>query len=84
MRDRNCCIFSEGGINLPEVILYSTGCPRCSVLKHKLDAHGILYSEVNDMDAMLAKGFRSTPMLEIGERTMDFTEAVKYLNELKP
>lgn len=35
------------------VILYSTGCPRCKILKSKLDKKGITYSVVDDVDKML-------------------------------
>lgn len=38
------------------VILYSTGCPRCSVLKKKLEEKGINYTENNSVDEMLALG----------------------------
>lgn len=34
------------------VTLYSTGCPKCNVLKKKLDAAGIKYAIVTDMDAI--------------------------------
>ena len=63
-------------------MLYSTGCPKCSILKRKLDENGITYTEVNDVDLMLAKGMVSVPMLEVDGNIMDFANAVKWVNEV--
>lgn len=63
-----------------EIVLYSTGCPKCSILKRKLDENGITYTEVNDADLMLAKGMVSVPMLEVDGDIMDFANAVRWVN----
>ena len=39
------------------ITLYSTGCPQCSVLKKKLEAKGIKYTENNDEQQMLSMNF---------------------------
>lgn len=57
------------------VILYSTGCPKCQVLKKKLDAAGISYTVITDVDEMLALGIKSAPMLEADGNLMDFPSA---------
>lgn len=62
------------------VILFSTGCPKCSVLKKKLDKAGITYQENNDVDEMLALGFTQAPILMVGGDTMGFAEAVQWVN----
>ena len=36
-----------------KVILYSTGCPKCRVLKTKLDKKNINYIENNDVEEMI-------------------------------
>ena len=64
-----------------DVILYSTGCPRCLVLKRKLNEKGILYSENNSVDEMLARGISESPMLDVDGNLMNFTQAVKFVNE---
>ena len=64
-----------------EVILYEHGCPRCRVLKTKLDQKGIKYENINDVEVMKAKGFQEAPKLEIDGRVMDFKEAVKWIGE---
>ena len=68
---------------MTDVILYSTGCPRCYVLKRKLDEKGIAYSENNNVDEMLAMGIMEAPMLKVDDVLMDFTTAVKLINEYK-
>lgn len=65
------------------ITLYSTHCPKCNVLKAKLDQAGINYFEENDVKKMTKKGFLSAPMLEVDERVMDFGEAIKWLGEHK-
>ena len=46
-----------------KIILYTTDCPKCKVLKSKLDAKGIPYEESRSVEEMLAKGIRQAPML---------------------
>ena len=63
------------------VILYEHGCPRCKVLKTKLDQKGIKYENISDVEVMKAKGFTEAPKLGVGEKIMDFKEAVKWIGE---
>ena len=62
-----------------KVILYEHGCPRCKVLKSKLDQSGITYETVNDVEAMKAKGFDEAPKLEVDNVVYGFKEAVEWL-----
>ena len=62
-----------------KVILYEHGCPRCKVLKMKLDQSGIQYTTINDVEVMKEKGFKEAPKLEVNEVVMDFKEAVEWL-----
>lgn len=64
-----------------EVILYSTGCPKCSVIKKKLDAKGIEYTENNDVDVMLALGISQVPVLSVDGELLSFVEANQWVNE---
>lgn len=57
------------------------GCPKCRVLKMKLEQKGIEYKECQDMEKMIGMGFMSLPMLEIDGKILTFEEAVKYINE---
>ena len=64
------------------VILYEHGCPRCKVLKTKLDQKGIRYETVNDIAIMKAKGFAEAPKLEISDGTiLGFKEAIEWIKE---
>lgn len=63
-------------------ILYSTGCPKCNVLKTKLTQKGVDFELIEDADAMISKGFTSAPMLEVDGNAMDFMDAVKWVNAL--
>lgn len=62
-------------------ILYTTHCPRCNVLKYKLEEAKIEYIENEDVDEMLSLGMKSAPALKVGENLMNFTEAIKWIGE---
>lgn len=61
------------------VILYSTGCPKCKVLKTKLNQKNIKFEENNDVALMQKKGFTVVPKLEVNGLVMDFKEAVDWI-----
>ena len=64
------------------MILYSTGCPKCNVLKKKMAAVGINYIEINDPAAIKEKGIVFVPVLEVNDKLYNFKEAVDYINNL--
>lgn len=66
-------------INL-NVILYSTGCPKCNVLKKKLDNLGIEYTVNSDRELMQMKGFNLLPVLEVDDIPMEFKRAIDWVN----
>lgn len=68
---------------MSKVVLYSTGCPKCTILKKKMDETNIKYNVVSDVDVMQAKGFMTIPMLEVDGEVMDFGAAVKWVNGVK-
>ena len=61
--------------------LYSTNCPRCKVLAAKLEEAGIPFNISEDIDEMIDRGFRSAPVLEVDGKYMDFSTAVRWLEE---
>ena len=61
--------------------LFSTGCPKCTILKKKLSQKGIEYTEVNDIQQMLDMGLQSVPWLEVDGQMMNFEQANKWINE---
>ena len=63
------------------IILYSNGCPRCNILKKKLDSLDIDYSINNDLDTMIEKGFAQVPVLEVDGTEYDFITANNLIND---
>lgn len=63
------------------VILYEHGCPKCKILKLKLDQKGVQYENVTDIEVMKAKGFAEAPKLEVDGVVMGFKDAVDWLKE---
>ena len=64
-----------------KIILYSTGCPKCKVLKHKLEEKGIAYTENGSVDEMLSLGITQVPVLGNNGTLMDFKQAVEWVNK---
>jgi glutaredoxin len=64
-----------------KIVLYEHGCPRCKVLKMKLDQKGINYENVNDIEVMKEKGFAEAPKLEVNGVVMGFKEAMDWIKE---
>ena len=63
------------------VTLYSTGCPKCNVLKSKLNEKGVMYTENNSVDEMLSLGIEQVPVLGVDGKLLDFKSAVNWINE---
>ena len=66
---------------MAKIILYSTNCPKCNVLEKKLQSKYIDFEICNDVDLMLSKGIQQAPYLEVDNELMDFSKAVKWVNE---
>lgn len=64
------------------MILYSTGCPKCNVLKKKLDDKNIQYEICTDTDKMQELEIQTVPMLQVDDSFMNFEMAVKFVNSL--
>lgn len=61
------------------IVLYSTGCPQCNVLKQRLDEHKIDYVVEDDVEVMIKKGFTSAPILDVDGEIMNTQQAFKWL-----
>lgn len=59
--------------------LYSNNCPKCKILKEKLDAKHIEYELKTDVDEMISLGFTFVPVLEVSGKYLNFAEALKYI-----
>lgn len=65
-----------------KVVLYSNDCPRCKILKQKLDTKQIKYEIVSDIDVMEQKGFMMLPMLDVNGEVLEFGAAADWVNKL--
>jgi hypothetical protein len=66
-----------------EIVLYTTHCPKCEVLKAKLTQKGVKFSEVDNVDEMIALGFEAAPVLGVHGEFLQFADAVKWVNGYK-
>lgn len=64
-------------------ILYSTGCPKCSVLINKLNESHMEYEICNDVDKMISLGFDKVPVLCADGFCMDFDEAISWIKTME-
>ena len=63
------------------IILYSTGCPRCEVLKSKLDDKSISFAENISVDEMTSLGITQVPVLSVDGKMYEFKDAVEWINK---
>lgn len=64
-----------------QIIFYTTHCPKCQVLKAKLDSLNISYFVQEDINVMENMGMMTVPMLQVGNNLLTFSQAVKWLKE---
>lgn len=63
------------------VVLYSTGCPKCKILERRLGDKNVEYSENNSVDEMISLGFTELPVLKVGEDMLSFKDALAWVNQ---
>lgn len=64
------------------VTLYTTHCPKCEVLKKKLDNKKIEYDEIDDIKLIAKKGYLSVPVLEVDGTPFNFSTANNWVNQI--
>lgn len=64
-----------------KLILYSTNCPKCRVLKKKLSDKGLAFEEDLSVDEMEKLGITEVPVLSIEGALLDFKTAVDWVNQ---
>lgn len=62
-----------------KIILYSTGCPQCNILKEMLQKKNIIFQIEDNIDEMKKLGFLSLPMLSVDGKILNFKEAFNFL-----
>ena len=73
--------FRKAGVILPDIILYSSHCPRCRVLEDKLAKKNISYTLFDDVQKMIELGITSVPIFEVDGIKMEFRDANNWINE---
>ena len=63
------------------ITLYSTNCLKCMVLKEKLYAKHIEFTECNDTEIMKELGMTVVPVLKVNDEYLDFKAANTYINQ---
>jgi len=70
-----------------KITLFSTNCPKCNVLKTKLDQKKIEYSIETNIDRMRELGFSSAPILRIETQVpnedVPYTQDLEFVNAIK-
>lgn len=65
------------------LVLYSKdNCPRCDMLKSKLNAKGIEFEEVKDINVIESLGIDFLPVLDVDGELMELSKANNYINSL--
>lgn len=66
------------------VTLYTTNCPKCKILKKKLELANIDFTEVSGPEEILKLGFMEAPVLGINEHIFyAFPAAVEWIKTKK-
>lgn len=67
---------------MEDIILFSSGCPKCKVLKQKLDEKKIKYTISEDFEELIRQNLQTVPVLKMNGNYYQFSEAIKVVNEL--
>lgn len=62
------------------VVMYTTGCPNCRALKNLLDEKNIPYVENDSVDEILSLGITKVPVLRVGDKLIQYNEAINWAN----
>lgn len=65
------------------ILVFSNGCPRCKILKQKLDAANIPYILQDDLDEIMDAGFQTVPILKYKGEYYQFSEAVEFVQKIQ-
>lgn len=66
------------------MILYSSStCPKCKVLKMKLNNAGISYEVNENIEEMKELGIKSLPVLRIEDKLLEFSSAIAFIRDME-
>jgi len=65
------------------VVLYSNHCPKCDIVKAKLDAKNVKYEYVDDLNVLADKDYDPLPVIEVdGVIMKSMIEINDFINSL--
>ena len=64
-----------------KITLYTIHCPACNVLKKKLDAAGIEYTLIDDINVLNNLGYKVFPILNVDGEDLNLSKANQWLKE---
>lgn len=62
-----------------QLILYSTGCPRCKVLEERMTQLGIEYEVRENLTPIIEAGYQTVPVVWYRNRYFSFGEAMDLI-----
>ena len=63
------------------ITIYTTDtCPKCKILKKKLDSKNIHYKEINDIEILKSLDIYEVPILEVDNKFLEFNDANNWVN----
>ena len=65
-----------------EIKFYTIDCPACMVLERKLEAKGIVFTKINDIETLQSLNIEQFPVLEVNNKFLSYSKAVKWVNSL--
>ena len=65
------------------IVLYTTHCPKCSVLEKKLAKKNIEYTEFTSVQDMLNMGISTVPVLSVDGELLPFEKANQWINSVE-
>ena len=66
-----------------ELILYTTHCPKCSVLEKKLAKKNLSYIENTSIEEMQGLGISTVPVLSVNGELLTFDKANQWINAVE-
>ena len=66
-----------------EITLYTTHCPRCTVIEKKLQMAGLEYTVNDNPAAIMALGFKTAPILMVDDEIYQFKQASDWISDYK-
>lgn len=67
---------------MDEILLYTLPtCGKCKILKQKLKAKDIPFTEISDENSLMNAGFDVVPVMCVNNHIYNFTEANTWVNQ---